>query len=88
MFINYKASLVGAKFEILLTKPHWDNDQRIQRAFTDLAREYKNDSTIGNVFGKTLRGRRVKNDYVIDSSNSKYPYASRIPFKEEVSSSF
>jgi hypothetical protein len=76
---------VGAKFEILLNKPHWDNDRRIERAFIDLARQYKNDSTIGNVFGKPLRGRRVKNDYVFDSSNSDYPYASRIPFKEEVS---
>ena len=76
---------MGAKFEILLNKPHWDNDRRIERTFIDLARQYKNDSSIGNVFGKPLRGRRVKNDYVFDSSNSEYPYASRIPFKEEVS---
>ena len=76
---------MGAKFEILLNKPHWDNDRRIERAFIDLARQYKNDSTIGNVFGKPLRGRRVKNDYVFDSSNSDYPFASRIPFEEEVS---
>ena len=77
---------MGAKFEILLTKPHWDNNLRIRRAFIDLARQYKNDSTIGNVFGKPLRGRRVKNDYVFDSSNSDYPFAERIPFTEEVSS--
>ena len=76
--------MVGAKFEILINKPHWDNDLRIKNAFIDLAKEYKNDSTIGNVFGQQLRGRRVKNDYVIDSSNSEYPYASRIMFKEDV----
>ena len=53
---------MGAKFEILLNKPHWDNDRRIERTFIDLARQYKNDSSIGNVFGKPLRGRRVKNE--------------------------
>ena len=37
------------------------------------------------MFGQELRGRQVKNDYVIDSSNSEYPYASRIQFQEEVS---
>ena len=78
---------MGAKFEILLNKPHWDNDWRIKRAFVDLARQYKNDSTIGNVFGRQLRGKRVKNDYVIDYpfDYDRYPFASRIPFEEEVS---
>ena len=78
------ASLVGAKFEILLTKPHWDNHLRIKRTFIDVARQYKNDTSVGNVFGTQLKGRRVKNDYIIDSSNSMYPYASRIPIEEEV----
>ena len=68
----------------MLNKPHWDNAERIKNAFIELARAYKNDSSIGNVFGKPLRGRRVKNDYVIDSSNSMYPYAKEIEFKEEV----
>ena len=49
-----------------------------------MARQYKNDTSIGNVFGTPLKGRRVKNDYIIDSSNSIYPYASRIPIEEEV----
>ena len=57
-----------------------------QHFVSNLARAYKNDSSIGNVFGKALRGRRVKNDYVIDSSNSIYPYAKQIEFKEEVRS--
>ena len=78
------ASLVGVKFEILLNKPHWDNAERIRSAFIELARAYKNDSSIGNVFGKPLRGRRVKNDYVIDSSNSMYPYAKQIEIIDEV----
>ena len=81
---RFLASLVGVKFEILLNKPHWDNAERIRNAFIDLARAYKNDSSVGNVFGKPLRGRRVKNDYVIDSSNSMYPYAKQIEFREEV----
>ena len=37
------------------------------------------------MFGKTLRGQYTKNDYIIESSNSRYPYASRIPFIEAVS---
>ena len=78
------ASLVGVKFGILLNKPHWDNAERIRSAFIELARAYKNDSSIGNVFGKPLRGRRVKNDYVIDSSNSMYPYAKQIEIIDEV----
>ena len=85
LFKLTKGALVGAKFEILISKPHWDNNERIKKAFQSLATEYKNDSTIGNVFGKTLRGQYKKNDYIIESSNSRYPYASRIPFTEAVS---
>ena len=85
LFKLTKGALVGAKFEILISKPHWNNNERIKKAFQSLATEYKNDSTIGNVFGKTLRGQYKKNDYIIESSNSKYPYASRIPFTEAVS---
>ena len=69
----------------MISKPHWDNAARIKRTFTSLAREYKNDTTKGNVFGKKLRGRYTKKDYVIDSSNSEYPFATRIKFPELVS---
>jgi hypothetical protein len=39
-FQKTSGGLIGVNFVIWLTKPHWDNAQRIERAFRKLAEMY------------------------------------------------
>ena len=41
-FVKTSGGLTGVNFVIWLTKPHWDNDQRIVRAFRHVAELYYN----------------------------------------------
>ena len=41
-FVKTSGGLTGVNFVIWLTKPHWDNNQRIENAFRNVAELYYN----------------------------------------------
>ena len=46
-FHKTAGGLTGVDFNIWLTKPHWDNDKRIEKAFGSLAERYYNQVCLG-----------------------------------------
>lgn len=72
---------VGVQFELVIKKPHWDNNRRIEQAFADLAEMYKN-RTDKTVLGRSVLGRFSKHDYVVDDA-PKTHVARRTEFVEE-----
>ena len=85
-FIGFKKlkGKCGVEFNVHLTRPHWDNDRRIENAFENLVNVYKNQSEEEeNVLGKRVLGKFTKRDYVVDN----FPHshiAKRIQIIEEV----
>ncbi len=74
-FLGFKRTpkaKVGVEFEILMTKPHWDNDQRIENGFAELVEVYRNQSADEKtVLGRGVLGRYTKRDYIVnDHPNS------------------
>ena len=47
-FQKTSGGLTGVNFVIWLTKPHWDNDRRIENAFRKLAELYYNQVSLNN----------------------------------------
>ena len=85
-FLGFKKTpqgKVGAEFQVHLTQPHWDNGQRIERAFEDLIVLYRNQSREEkNVLGRGVLGQYTKRDYLIDDPPISHR-ARRIEFQEE-----
>jgi hypothetical protein len=68
-FLGFKKTpkgKVGVEFEILMNKPHWDNDDKIEKAFEQLIYIYRNQSTSDKtVLGRGVLGRYTKRDYLV-----------------------
>lgn len=81
-FVRTNDSRIGAAFEVLLNRPHWDNGRRIERSFRMAASEYHN-RTDEDVLGEVVLGRFSKNHYVVDDDSKSRPRASRKEFPDE-----
>ncbi len=79
-----KKSKVAVVFQVHLNTPHWDNDRRIENAFTELIEIYRNQSADEkNVLGKGVLGRYTKRDYVVNDPPNTHT-AKRIPIEQNV----
>ena len=67
-FKKTQDSRVGVIFTIVIKKPHWDNNRRIEKVFAKLAEAYKNQSSDDlTVLGKEITGFPMRNSYIIDN---------------------
>merc|ERR1711893_478334 len=62
-FFKSKSQKVGVEFQVHLNEPHWDNPQRIERAWEELMYIYRNQSSDEKtVLGHSVYGRYTKRD--------------------------
>ena len=83
-FKKTASSRVGVRFSIVIKKPHWNNNKRIEEAFAELAILYKNQSKDDDtVLGKPINGMILRNSYIVDDPPSSHS-AKRIPWDDPV----
>ena len=83
-FVEFKKlkGKVGVTFEVHLNQPHWDNDRRIENAFTKLIEVYRNHSD-KDVLGKRVLGKYTKRSYRVENPPETHR-ARRIEIKQVV----
>ena len=64
-FVKTDGGKIGVYVDVVLTRPHWDNDYRLEESFKAAANEYmrRNETS---VLGRIVQGKFKKNDYVTD----------------------
>ncbi len=80
-FFKTDGNKIGVHIKVTLSKPHWDNDYRIEESFKAAANEYKKRNET-DVLGRIVQGRFDKNDYVTDKGRLAVR-ATRIALEDE-----
>ena len=64
-FEKTDGSKIGVNTMVMLSRPHWDNDYRIEESFKNAANVYSK-STDQTVLGRVVQGRFKQHPYVTD----------------------